>query len=248
MRAPPARQRPQGDGDTERVAGVVPGQHGKQQAHVTRRARHRSADAHKAGGMRDLRPVTGGGHAARCRLQPTDAAEVRRLADGTAAVAADAARGHAGSYSRGLAAARPAAGQAGIERVVGAANQAVLGLVVVEKLGAGRLGQNHRAGRAQPRHRHRIAHRHRVAPQQAAAGRHLAGEVEAVFHRHRHAGERPRQRLPGPRARLLGIDFNECVDLAVRALNPRQVGVHQFEGREVPSPDGLGHLDESPEH
>src|SRR5688572_7122048 len=71
----------------EWVGWVVCGQHGKKQTQILGGACHRSGDGGQAGGISKRGEVAGGGNAAGSWLQSGDAAEVRRNADRSAAIA-----------------------------------------------------------------------------------------------------------------------------------------------------------------
>ena len=102
---------------------------------VVHRSRHRPDDAGEREGTAAGREVSGGRHAARRRLEAADAAEVRRHANRSAAVAADAAGRQARGDGRRFAAARSARRAIERPRVVRPAVERVVGLPRHELLG-----------------------------------------------------------------------------------------------------------------
>ena len=118
-----------------RIADVGSSHHVEQRLHVVHRPRHGPDDAGEREGAAAGREVARGGHAAGRRLQPANPAEVRRHADGPAAVAADAACRKPGGNCGRLAAARsswrpierPRASRLAVQRVVGLPRHQLLG-------------------------------------------------------------------------------------------------------------------------
>src|ERR1017187_6098215 len=89
------------------------------------------------------RDAAGGG------LQSGNAAEMRRNADGTAAIAADSARRAEGSNGRRLTAARSSGGALQVPRIVGSAGDEIVRFVVGEEFGRVGLTQDDGARGAQ---------------------------------------------------------------------------------------------------
>ena len=173
--------------------------HLEQQADVFGRTRHGTADAQQPAGMGDEREVPRGRHAPWRWLQARDPAEVRRHANRAAAVAAHSARRAERSDRRRLAPAGPARGARNVPRVIGAAGDVVVGLVVVEELGAVGLAEQDRARCTEPRGRGGILSGPMIETQPAAAISGLAGHVKAVLDRQRDAVQRSQGALANPR-------------------------------------------------
>ena len=137
--SPNGRSRPKRQAERHRVpiriADVGAGHHLEQQLHVVDCSRHRADDAGEGERAAARREVPGGRHAARRGLEAADAAEVRRHANRSAAVAADAACRQARGDGRGLAAARSARRAIERPRAVGAAVERVVGFPRHQLLG-----------------------------------------------------------------------------------------------------------------
>ena len=166
--APAGRLQPGGAGqDVERQLEVVDG------------AGHRPHDAEigvgeRARGRRQMAALRDD---AERRLVPAHAAPVGRHADGAADVAAQLERREAGGDRRRGAARRPAGGARGVPRVVGDAEDRIVGLPVAGQRGRVGLAEDHRAGVAQAAHRLGVALGYVVPRLEAACGAHADGLV-----------------------------------------------------------------------
>jgi len=116
-------------GDAEGIARIRTGEHVEQSAKIRHGARHRTYDADPAEGTVAGRNVARGWDAAGSGLKPANSTEMRRDADGAAAVATDSAEGAAGSDGCRFAAAG-AAGRVGeIPWIASGAVDAIVGFV-----------------------------------------------------------------------------------------------------------------------
>ena len=142
-------------------------------------------------------------HSAVGRLQPGDAAESGRAADGPARIGADGKRGHA----RGDAGGRATAGAAGNSREVPRIVRGVEGRVLVRaahgELVHVRLADEHGVGRLQTGDHGGIVGRAEVLQHPRSAGRRLALRAENVFHSHGQSA----QAADGPAGGAAAIDL-----------------------------------------
>ncbi len=153
---------------------------------------------------------------------PAHAAPVRREADRAADVAAQLQRGHTGRDGGRGATRGPAGGARGVPRVVGRAEDRVVGLPVPRQGRGVGLAEDHRTRTAQPPHRLRVVFRHVVPGRQPARGSHACGLV-GVLDGHRHAVQRAdivtasQRRVGGVRgdARTVRVEGDDGVQWAV---------------------------------
>ena len=144
--------------------------------------------------------LAGARHDAPGRLVAVDAAEVRRVADRRADVAARLERGQPGRQRRGRAA-RGSAGRARhVPRVVGRAVDRVEALPVAEVERHVRLAEQHGAGAEQPVDDDRVLGRDVLGVGRHAPGGGQARHVVGLLDRHRHAVQRPPRLTLGQRA------------------------------------------------
>ena len=174
-----------------------------------------------------------------------DAAEVRRIADGRADVAAGFQRGEPGRQRGGRAARGAARRPRQVPRVVGRAVDGVEALPVGEVERHVRLAEEHDAGPEQAVDGQRVPGRDVVVEGRHAPRRGQAGDVVRLLDGHGHAVQRAPhlaagQRAVGgarPRARALEIPDDDRVQRAIVALDARQVEVEQLETAELLAAD-----------
>ena len=223
-------------GGTTGCAGVrrTVGDRVVEQGAVAHRARQHAVDAQAVPGVHLRRQR----HPPALGLQPEQAAVGRRKADRSSAVARQRGAHQAGGDRRRAAAARAAGAVLQLPRVARHPPRRGLGPGERAQLGHVRLADHDRPRRA------RAAHDLRVRARGLAVGvraerRHLAGDVEFVLDRDRHAQQRalavpraaPSVGLVGFQSRPLREHDPEGVQLGVVALDPLQVDVHQLARR-----------------
>ena len=130
--------------DAEGVAGIGAGEHVEKCAQIRDCARHGADDANPAEGTVAGRNVTGGWDTARRGLESANSTEMRRDANGAAAVAADSSIGTAGGDGCRFAAAGATGRVCEIPGVAGGAVDAIVGFVGHEEFG--RVGATEKNG------------------------------------------------------------------------------------------------------
>ena len=174
----------------QRIDPVGAGDHAEQQLEVLDVAAHRPDAAEVEHAGRPGRgPEAGLGDAPGGGTDADAAAVVAGQPDRAAAVDADPDQRGVGAHQRRLAAARPTRRPRVVVRVVGAAEEGVVGLGVGGALGDVGLGDDDRARLAQPPHDRAVARGDPVARRDDARGRRPALDVDRVLDRHREAEE-----------------------------------------------------------
>ena len=225
------------------VAAIGPRQHAHHQGGVIDGAGHRSGDAADIGRI-DRNP-------AQARLQPDQAAPARRQPHRTADVGAEMQR----TVTGGTCGAGAGAGAAGIlAEVPGIAGEGMKARQPRRQhavIGHGGFGKNHRTRFAQPRRRRCIRRcRHQLGGGGAERHRHaLGGDI--FLDRGRHAVERPDRlvllpafgRCLGGRARAIGIEGVQRLDVRLPHRDMRQHVLQHFGRRELPGPKARDQVD-----
>jgi len=218
------------DGMGVRVCGVRSGEGLEQQAHVGDGAGHGADGAEEGEGSEAWREMSCGGESASRWLERADAGEVCGLADGSAAVAAEAGGGHTCCYGCRFAAAGAACGVVEIPRIVSAAVEEVLGLVGHEELRAVGGSENDGAGVEKTVDDDGVAAGDGAAVEGAADFAAIAGDGDRGFDGDRKAGERAGLDVCGACTDAVGIEVDKGVELGVEALDLLDVGFGEFEG------------------
>src|SRR5438477_408276 len=183
------------------VEGVGPGHHGQREREIVAAAGQRPHDVDV-----DRRRLLPGQRLARARhdaprrLVAVDAAEVRRVADGRADVAARLQRGEPGRERRRRAAGRPARRARDVPGIVRRAVDRVEALPVGEEERHVGLAEEHGAGAEQAIDNDRVPRRDVGLVGRHAPRRRQARDVVRLLDRHGHAVQRPPGGTPGQRA------------------------------------------------
>ena len=228
---------------------------------VTLRARARSSAERASGPMTEIGPsLTSSslerlaplGHDAVRRLVPVDAVVGGRVADAAADVAAVLEARQTGGQRRPPTrpTTRPAP-RVEVPRVVRRAVDVVVGLEVGERHRHVRLAEDHGAGGAQAGHDHGVLGGDVAGELGEAPRRRLAGDVEALLDRHRHAVQRADRRCPLASARSaarasferpLAVVDDDGVDRRVQPVDALEVAAQQLDRRHRARAHGPGEL------
>ena len=239
-------------GHGERVADVRAGDHPVGDADIGDRPGHRPVGGHQLageevvhgrdhGGRRD--PPHGG-------LERGDAAAVRRVAERTADVVAQADRRHARGQRRGFAATRPAGRQVGVPRVPGEPAQRAVGVDAQAEVG--QVGPPDRDGSRGPHALDDggVGRGHGVGQRRHALGGGRALHVDVLLDREGHPVEHAqglacRPALvgaPGRGERRLGQHDGDGVQGRVHRLDALEVGGHDLLRRHRSGGDEAGQV------
>jgi len=234
-------------GDAQRVARVLAGDCSEAGPEVGDPAGQDALDLHQlvGDGLVLRRDHGRGGHRPGGGLDRCDAAAVRRVAQRSAQIGAQAERAHTAGQSRCFTAARPACGAPRVPRVAG---QAVQGRVGVDAQGEVRqigTAERDRAARAQPLHRRGVDRGDRLGQGRDPLRGRGASHVDVLLDRERDAmqGAQPgtvcRQPvgLIGGREGLLGQTPDDRIDVRVDRLDPVQVSLDHLSAADLPAAD-----------
>jgi hypothetical protein len=173
-------------------------------------------------------------HPIALRFQAEQAAPGRRNANRAAAVGSQRQRSQPGGHRGGATATAATRGALEVPRVAGGPERQRLGVGKHHQLGHIGFADDDRAGGAQPAHHLRIRG-HGRAVSAAAACRHLAGDVDIVLDRDRHAEQgqslarvQAVLRHGGLVTRAVAQHHAVAAQLAVQARDPFQVDLEQL--------------------
>jgi len=220
-------------GDAERVAGMLSRDRGEAGPDVGGPAGHDTFDGHELEGDIPVlrRDHGGGGHRPGGGLDRCHAAAVRRIAQRSAEVVAQAERTHPGGQGRGFAAARPARGTLRVPRVAGQAMQRRVGVDAQAEVRQVGTADGDRAGRAQLFHLRGVDRGDRLSQGRDRLGSGGARQVDVLLDRARDAVQRAKagavRHRPVGRVRgregLVWEEADDGVELRVDRLDAIQV-------------------------